>query len=75
MIDTTVVADYPTAAFQIGQVGREIVRVTSSGRVILAPGVSLDAASRAFWKAIEKDAPGTCQRMLDERAKEAKAKP
>lgn len=50
----------------------EIVRVTPEGRVILAPGATLDEASLVFWRAIEHGSPGACQRVLDERSKERK---
>lgn len=46
---------------------KEAVRVTPDGRVILAPDVTLDEASREFWRAIEQMAPGICQQVIDAR--------
>jgi hypothetical protein len=43
------------------------ITITREGRVILAPGLSLDEASLAFWRGIDEMSPGTCKRVLDER--------
>lgn len=53
----------------VGDDTQQVVTITNDGRVTLAPGVALDEASLAFWRALEDLNPGICQRILDERAK------
>ena len=48
-----------------------VITITKEGRVIVAPGVSLDEASLTFWRGMEQMVPGICQRVLD-RQKEKK---
>lgn len=63
----------PTYSLAIG--GTEagnVITITREGRVIVAPGVSLDEASLAFWRGMEQMAPGICQRILDRRKENKK---
>lgn len=59
----------PTHNLVISDGIREVIRIMKDGRVVLAPGLTLDEASSAFWRAIEELSPGICARILDERAK------
>ena len=50
-----------------GEAQKEIFRVEPDGRIVLGPGASLDDASLAFWRVVDRLNPGMCREIIKER--------
>lgn len=56
LLSTAVIS--PSRYLMVVQVNsKEIFHIKENGKVVLASDIELDEATRAFWRAVERDAP------------------